>query len=48
MAKWDEWYESLPLSTKEYLKNQPLWHDLDLAKAFAVGLIAGFLIGWII
>ena len=48
MAKWTDWYESLPLSTKEYLKNQPLWHDRDLAKAFAVGLIVGFLIGWII
>ena len=48
MAKWDEWYDSLPLSTREYLKNQPLWHDRDLAKAFAVGLVIGFLIGWVI
>ena len=45
MNKWTEWYDSLNPSTKEYLKAQPLWHDVDLAKALTFGLIIGFLIG---
>lgn len=44
-SKWDNWYDSLPSHTKEYLKNQPLWHDRDMAKAFAWGLFFGFLVG---
>jgi hypothetical protein len=43
-SKWDIWWENLPEHTKTYLKNQPLWHDSDLAKAFAVGIVVGFLI----
>jgi hypothetical protein len=43
--KWDQWYDSLPASTKEYLKNQPLWHDRDLIKAGLLGIVIGFLIG---
>jgi ElaB/YqjD/DUF883 family membrane-anchored ribosome-binding protein len=43
--KWQSWYDSLSPQTKEYLKSQPLWHDIDLAKAVAVGLAIGFLIG---
>jgi ElaB/YqjD/DUF883 family membrane-anchored ribosome-binding protein len=43
--KWNEWYDSLSPQTKEYLKSQPLWHDIDLAKAAAVGAVVGFLIG---
>jgi ElaB/YqjD/DUF883 family membrane-anchored ribosome-binding protein len=45
MNKWTNWYDSLPEHTKEYLKNQPLWHDIDLVKAGIVGLIVGFLLG---
>jgi hypothetical protein len=45
MNKFEAWYDSLPQHTKEYLKSQPLWHDIDLAKAFAVGAFVGFLIG---
>jgi ElaB/YqjD/DUF883 family membrane-anchored ribosome-binding protein len=48
MDKWDKWWDSLSPSTQEYLKAQPLWHDIDLAKAFAVGILVGFLIGWAI
>jgi len=47
MNKWENWYDSLPATTKEYLKTQPLWHDADLAKAAAVGALVGFFIGWL-
>jgi hypothetical protein len=45
MGKWESWFDSLSPHTQEYLKNQPLWHDRDLFKALAVGLVLGFLIG---
>jgi hypothetical protein len=45
MDKWDKWYNSLPDHTKQYLKNQPLWHDSDLVKAGLVGLIIGLILG---
>jgi hypothetical protein len=45
MNKWDHWYNSLPAHTKEYLKTQPVWHDSDLGKAFAMGIIIGVMIG---
>jgi hypothetical protein len=45
MNKWDAWWDSLSPGTQEYLKSQPLWHDVDLAKALALGLVIGFLIG---
>lgn len=48
MSKWTEWHDSLPEHTKEYLKTQPLWHDIDLAKAFVVGVLVGFFIGFMI
>ena len=47
MNKWNEWHNSLPQHTKEYLKTQPLWHDIDLAKAFGFGALLGFFIGWL-
>lgn len=43
--KWDKWYTSLPEHTKVWLKNQPLWHDSDMFKAFAVGIVVGIIIG---
>jgi hypothetical protein len=48
MNKWDSWWDSLSPSTQEYLKSQPLWHDIDLAKALALGLVIGFFIGWLV
>jgi ElaB/YqjD/DUF883 family membrane-anchored ribosome-binding protein len=48
MNKWTTWYDSLPEHTKQYLKTRPLWHDIDLAKAAAVGAVVGFLIGVIL
>jgi hypothetical protein len=50
MNKWTTWYDSLPEHTKEYLKNQPIWHDRDLYKfctiTFTIGLIIGALLAW--
>jgi len=43
--KWELWYDSLPAHTKEYLKKQAVWHDVDMFKAFAVGVFFGILIG---
>lgn len=43
--KWELWYDSLPAHTKEYLKNQPVWHDADVARFFVFGALVGFLIG---
>lgn len=45
MSKYEAWFDSLAPSTQEYLKNQPLWHDIDLAKAFAGGIVVGLIIG---
>jgi hypothetical protein len=44
-ANWQAWWDSLSPQTQEYLKAQPLWHDIDLAKALVLGLILGFTIG---
>ena len=44
-SKYQDWYDSLPESTKIYLKNQPLWYDRDMFKAFCVGVLCGILIG---
>jgi hypothetical protein len=45
MNKWTAWYDSLPEHTKEYLKNQTVWRDIDLVKAFAFGMIIGVIVG---
>jgi hypothetical protein len=48
MSKFQTWYDNLPEHTKEYLKAQPIWHDSDMFKAFAVGIIVGIIIGAIL
>ena len=45
MGKYQKWWDSLSPSTQEYLKAQPIWHDVDMFKAAAVGAFFGFLIG---
>lgn len=45
--KWDQWYDSLPHHTKEYLKKQAVWHDRDMAKVFVFGALVGLIIGLI-
>jgi hypothetical protein len=44
-TKLEQWYDNLPVHTKEYLKKQAVWHDLDMFKAFAVGIVFGIIIG---
>jgi hypothetical protein len=48
MNKWTAWYDSLSPSTKEYLKNQPIWHDRDLLKAGLFGAVVGIVIGLVL
>jgi hypothetical protein len=45
MSKYQAWWDSLSPQMQEYLKKQPVWHDRDLYKAFAFGLLFGVLIG---
>lgn len=47
-TKWEQWYDNLPPHTKEYLKKQAVWHDIDMWKAFAVGAFFGLLIGLLV
>jgi hypothetical protein len=47
-SKWTQWYDRLPAHTKEYLKHQPVWHDIDLIKAAVFGAAIGFVLGLII
>lgn len=47
MGKWTKWHDDLPESTKKYLNSQPLWHDQDLAVAVCIGLVVGFVFGYI-
>lgn len=44
----DKWYDSLPVHTKEWLKKQPVWYDIDMFNAFAIGTVVGLLIGLIL
>ena len=48
MGKYQAWWESLTPQMQEYLKAQPVWHDRDLYKAMAIGVIIGFVLGAII
>ncbi len=43
--KWELWWDSLSPQMRTYLKNQPVWHDKDMYKAFACGILFGLLIG---
>ena len=46
--KWNQWYDSLPENTKAYLDQQKqIWTDRDLAVVGIVGLIAGFILGFL-
>lgn len=52
--KYQAWWDSLPDSTRQYLKKQPIWHDRDLYRfgavcaviAFAIGLLVGYEAAW--
>ena len=47
-SKYQDWYDRLPESTREYLKAQPVWHDRDLFKAAVIGFVIGIVIGLLI
>jgi len=44
----NKWFDSLPEHTKEYLRNQPIWHDSDMWRAGMFGLVVGFILGVIL
>jgi hypothetical protein len=46
MSKWRAWYDSLPEHTKQSLKNEPLWHDKDVALFVSIALVIGWAIGY--
>jgi hypothetical protein len=46
--KWQTWWDSLPKHTQEYLNNQPLWHDKDVALFVSIALAVGFCLGYIL
>ena len=35
------WWKSGHEASDEYFKNAPLWHDIDIAKAFIFGVFVG-------
>jgi len=48
MGNYQDWWNELHPHTKEYLKNQPIWHDRDLYKFCTITFIAGLIIGAIL
>jgi hypothetical protein len=48
MNKWQAWWDSLSPSTQEYLNNQPIWKDKDVALFVSIALAVGFCLGYII
>lgn len=48
MGEYDKWFNSLPKHTQIWLKNQPLWHDIDVIKVFIGGILVGLVIGLIL
>lgn len=45
MNKFQNWYDSLPEHTKQYINAQPVWHDRDMLKALLLGTAIGLVIG---
>jgi hypothetical protein len=45
MNKWTAWHDSLPEHQKNWLKNAPIWRDIDLAKFCAISFVVGLAIG---
>ena len=41
------WWDQLPQFHKQYLEQQPTWHDQDLYRAMIVGIVIGFIFGFI-
>lgn len=47
-TRWSEWHDSLPESTKIYLKKQAVWNDVDMVRAFLCGALFGFIVTWLV
>ena len=47
MSKYQDWYNSLPTHTKQYLSTQPIWRDKDMLASLALGFFVGLCIGLI-
>jgi hypothetical protein len=45
--KWQAWWDNLPKHTQEYLENQPIWKDKDVAVFVSIALVIGFFFGYI-
>ena len=45
MSKYQAWWNSLSPQMQEYLKKQPIWHDRDMFRSFAFGILFGIVIG---
>ncbi|CAB4129222.1 hypothetical protein UFOVP112_320 [uncultured Caudovirales phage] len=48
MNKQNDWYQSLPKHTQEYLKTAAIWTDRDMLIWMSVSFIAGLIIGVIL
>jgi hypothetical protein len=46
-SEYTKCLESLPKHTREWLKNQPIWHTKDLWIFFMFGFLSGFLVGFL-
>ncbi len=44
-SKYQAWWDSLSPQTQEYLKRQPVWHDIDMWRAGIIGFVLGILFG---
>ena len=44
-SNYQQWFESQPKWTQEWMKRQPIWHTKDLWIFFAYGSILGFIVG---
>lgn len=48
MSKLNEWYDSLPEHTKQWLKDQPIYKEKDLYRSMTIGGVIGFMIGVVV
>lgn len=45
MNKFNSWWEKQSEHTREYLSQQPIWHDSDIVKASMFTFVIGILVG---
>ena len=44
-TKYDQWFESQPKWTQEWMKKQAVWNDADMFKAGFIGVFVGIILG---